>query len=66
INAVTGWDVSMHELMKVSERTLTLARVYNLREGFTKADDWLPPRFFHPQTSGALSETAVDPEELRE
>jgi aldehyde:ferredoxin oxidoreductase len=65
IQAVTGWDVSMHELMKVSERTLNLARIFNLREGFTEADDWLPPRFFEPQTSGALSETSVDPTDLR-
>ena len=62
---VTGWDTSMHELMKISERTLNLARIYNLREGFTKADDWLPSRFFKPQTSGALSETSVDPKALR-
>jgi aldehyde:ferredoxin oxidoreductase len=65
VRAVTGWDVSMYELVKVAERTLNLARVFNLREGFTAADDWLPPRFFQPQTSGALSETAVDPGDLR-
>ena len=66
VQAVTGWDVTMHELVKVAERTLTLARVFNLREGLTKKDDWLPPRFFTPQTSGALSETSVNPEELRD
>lgn len=65
VRAVTGWDVSMFELVKVAERTLNLARLFNLREGFTVADDWLPPRFFQPQTSGALSETAVDPGDLR-
>jgi len=65
VRAVTGWDVSMYELVKVAERTLNLARVFNLREGFTAADDWLPPRFFQPQTAGALSETAVDPGDLR-
>ena len=65
VQAVTGWDVSMHELVQVAERTLALARIFNLREGFTKDDDWLPPRFFQPQTSGALSETSVDPDELR-
>ena len=26
----------------------------------------MPPRFFKPQTSGALSETSVDPGELRQ
>ena len=65
VRAVTGWDVSMYELVKVAERALNLARVFNLREGFTSADDWLPPRFFQPQTSGALSKTAVDPGDLR-
>ena len=65
VQAVTGWDVSMHELVQVAERTLALARIFNLRAGFTKEDDWLPPRFFQPQTSGALSETSVDPDVLR-
>lgn len=66
VQAITGWDVSMHELVSVAARTLNLAKVFNLREGFTKDDDWLPKRFFEPQTSGALSETSVNPEELRE
>ncbi len=62
VQAVTGWDVSMHELVQVAERTLALAKIFNLRSGFGKEDDWLPPRFFQPQTSGALSETSVDPD----
>jgi aldehyde:ferredoxin oxidoreductase len=65
VQAVTGWDVTMYELVKVAQRALNLARVFNLREGFTASDDWLPPRFFQPQTSGALSETAVDSADLR-
>jgi aldehyde:ferredoxin oxidoreductase len=65
VEAVTGWETTLYELVKVAQRTLNLARIYNLREGFTSLDDWLPPRMFTPQTSGALSETAVVPEELR-
>ena len=65
VQAVTGWDVTMHELVQVAERTLALARIFNLKAGFTAEDDWLPPRFFQPQTSGALSETSVNPVELR-
>jgi aldehyde:ferredoxin oxidoreductase len=64
LNAVTGWNTSMHELVLVAERALTLARVFNIREGFGSHDDWLPERFFKPQTSGFLSKTAVDGEEL--
>jgi aldehyde:ferredoxin oxidoreductase len=65
VRAVTGWDTTLFELVKVAQRALNLARIFNLREGFTSSDDWLPSRMFQPQTSGALSETAVVPEELR-
>ena len=63
--AVTGWDTSAFELMKVGQRILTMTRVFNLREGFSDKDDWLPPRMFEPCTSGPLSNTAVDPGGLK-
>jgi aldehyde:ferredoxin oxidoreductase len=66
VRAVTGWDTTLYELMNGGRRILTMARIYNLREGFTAHDDWLPPRFFKPTTSGALKETKVDPEKLRQ
>jgi len=66
VQAVAGWEVTIYELAKVAQRTLNLARIFNLREGFTTSDDWLPHRFFQPQTSGALSETTVSPVDLRE
>jgi aldehyde:ferredoxin oxidoreductase len=65
VRAVTGWDTSLAELANMGKRALTMARMYNIREGFTAEDDWLPPRFFEPTTSGALSNTAVDPDRLR-
>ena len=65
VNSVTGWRTTAFELMKVSERAINLTRIFNIREGFTEKDDWLPPRFFHPKRSGALSNTAVDVHELR-
>jgi aldehyde:ferredoxin oxidoreductase len=65
VRCVTGWNTTAFELMKVVERGNTLARIFNLREGFTEKDDWLPPRFFQPKTSGALSNTAVNPEDLQ-
>jgi len=65
VRAVTGWKTSTIELMKMGRRVLAMVRVFNLRESFTAEDDWLPPRFFQPTTSGPLSKTAVDPETLR-
>jgi len=65
VKAVTGWNTSLWELMKVGERISTMTRVFNNREGFTKDDDWLPERFFKPHTSGPLSETKIDPDKLK-
>ena len=64
LNAVTGWEATMHELVLAAQRTLNLARLFNLREGFQASDDWLPQRFFEPQTTGYLSKTTVDKSEL--
>jgi len=65
VRAATGWDVSNFELLKVGERALTLARVFNVREGLTAEDDHLPERSFGPTTSGALANAGIDREELR-
>ena len=62
--AITGWETSFWEMMKTAERGMTLMRVFNLREGFTAADDRLPDRFATPQPTGGLAGVIVDPEEL--
>ena len=46
INAVTGWDVTVDELMTVGERRLNLFRIFNAREGLDRKDDKLPKKFF--------------------
>lgn len=65
INAATGWDMSLFELMKVGERANTMYRLFNLREGFTAADDTLPDRLFESLNNGRLQGRAIDREELR-
>ena len=60
VQAVTGWETSLWELMKVGERTVTMARVFNLREGFGRRDDTLPDRLFEPLESGALQGKGLD------
>jgi aldehyde:ferredoxin oxidoreductase len=66
LNAATGWDVNAYEYLRVGERALTLARVFNLREGLGAADDRLALRSYGPTTSGALAQGGIDPEELEE
>jgi len=46
VSAVTGWETSAYEFLRWGERRNHLMRIYNLREGFSAADDTLPDRFF--------------------
>jgi aldehyde:ferredoxin oxidoreductase len=56
LTAVSGLDFSADDLMKVGERTWNMERLYNLREGFTKADDTLPKRMLEEPVSAGPSE----------
>jgi len=60
LSAVTGWDTGVPELLRVAERILTVARLFNIREGFTADDDILPERFFQPKTDGVLADKPLD------
>jgi aldehyde:ferredoxin oxidoreductase len=45
LRLVTGWDVDEGELRATARRIVLSKRSFNLREGWTTADDWLPQRF---------------------
>ena len=53
VNAVTGWQTGLFELMRAGERATMIARAFNSREGFTIKDDRLPKRLFDPKPDGA-------------
>jgi aldehyde:ferredoxin oxidoreductase len=44
LSAVTGWDVTGEELRETARRIVMTKRIYNIREGWQPADDWLPDR----------------------
>ncbi|KQC02876.1 MAG: hypothetical protein APR54_09990 [Candidatus Cloacimonas sp. SDB] len=52
VNAVTGWDMSMEEFLKIGERLSTLKRAVNVKWGFSKKDDVLPEVMFMPAKEG--------------
>jgi aldehyde:ferredoxin oxidoreductase len=65
VRAVTGWQVSLYELMKVGERRLNMLRYFNAREGFTRKEDALPKKFFQPlKGEGPTAGVALDPAEF--
>jgi aldehyde:ferredoxin oxidoreductase len=54
MEAVTGVSYTPDEIQKVGERLNNLARAFNVREGFTRADDRLPERLMtEPLKDGA-------------
>ncbi len=62
----TGLPLTAAELKTAGERIWNLKKAFNIREGWTKADDWLPPRFLHePIPDGAAKGVYVLEDELR-
>jgi aldehyde:ferredoxin oxidoreductase len=45
LRAVSGWDVDGDELRATARRIVLAKRAFNLREGWTRAEDTLPARF---------------------
>ncbi len=66
VRAITGWETSLHELLKAGERAYTMARAFNAREGITAAEDRLPGRFFEPFREGPSAGNALPPEEFEQ
>jgi aldehyde:ferredoxin oxidoreductase len=54
IKSTTGWKTTWFELMKLGERSINMARIFNYREGFTSKDDTLPEVFYHNFKGGPL------------
>ncbi|MFN8556679.1 MAG: aldehyde ferredoxin oxidoreductase family protein [Dehalococcoidia bacterium] len=66
ISAITGWEASAADVLAWGERGATLARLFNLREGFTTADDKLPARFFSTfRNDNSATGKPMDEQEFR-
>ena len=55
LSAVTGVEFSKEELLMVGERLWAIARLFNIREGFTRKDDVLPPKLRKPLDKGPIA-----------
>jgi aldehyde:ferredoxin oxidoreductase len=63
--AVTGWHVTVDDLLMIGARRLNLLRAFNAREGITRDSDTLPKRLFDEPLEGGMSDgVAVDREEF--
>jgi aldehyde:ferredoxin oxidoreductase len=62
LSGVTGVEFTVADVLAVGERAQTLARLFNLREGFTADDDKLPKRVMRAFTSGPLAGVEINAE----
>ncbi len=66
VRAITGWNVSLWELMKVGERRLNLLRAFNAREGAGAEADTVPAKLLIPLQGGRSDGLAITTEEVEE
>lgn len=66
VEAITGWNTSLYELMELGERTITMARMFNIREGLSPKDDYLPERLYEPLEKGTPREKLITKDEFAE
>jgi aldehyde:ferredoxin oxidoreductase len=61
LRGVTGWDVTADELRTVAARVVTAKKLFNIREGWTPAEDTLPNRFLSEGLAAGASAGAALP-----
>ena len=56
LNAITGWNLTAQELLKIGERIINLQRMFNLKHGMLpERDEVLPQRFLQPHREGGAA-----------
>ncbi len=64
VNAVTGWETDIDELVKAGERAVHLSRAYNIESKTVPQSDVLPQRMHEPLQEGAFDGISIDKNEF--
>jgi aldehyde:ferredoxin oxidoreductase len=59
---ITGWDVTLAELLHLGEKRINMMRLFNLREGIDSSADTLPKKLTQQLSGGTSEGRFVDPE----
>lgn len=66
VTAITGWETSLWELLRVGERANVMARVFNVRQGIGPEEDCLFRPMHEPLVSGPYKGECIDPVAFRD
>lgn len=61
LNAATGWNMSLEEVVKVGRRVVNLMRLYNLKVGLTPDKEKPSPRYSSQPVDGPNKDKAIGP-----
>jgi len=61
INAATGWNISLEEVMKIGRRVVNLLRIYNLKCGLTPDKEKPSPRYCSQSVDGPNKDKPIAP-----
>jgi len=64
LSGVTGTAYTIHDVLDIGARAQTLSRLFNLRQGFTAADDRLPERVMRAFDEGPIAGEGISSEDL--
>ena len=64
--SITGWNVSMEELLKAGEKRINLMRIFNLQAGIDISADLLPKKIFQPLAGGKSDGRSINPVEFEQ
>lgn len=65
VDAITGWETSLWELIQVGDRRLQMMRAFNIAAGLSAKDDCLPPRMFEPLEGGTTEGKVIDEDDYQ-
>lgn len=60
VKLITGWDVTMEELLRLGEKRINLMRVFNMRENIDRSFDILPKKMQQPLRGGKSNGLFID------
>jgi aldehyde:ferredoxin oxidoreductase len=66
VRLITGWDVTLGELLSLGERRVNLMRAFNVREGIGHEADVLPLKMYKALVGGPTDGILIDPEEIKQ
>ncbi len=65
VRAITGWDTSLFDIIRATERSLVMSRLFNVREGLGPEEDRVISRWHEPLPDGPLAGQKIDEQEFR-